>query len=126
MKSWVAFFLTINILAQSLLPPASMELLRSPELWEHFREHQRQTTEPLSFWAFLQMHYTADSEHTKHKKHHLPSFNSGSTAGFFILPSACASFFDCPVFNFVEKTTFNWANSYSFLLTRALICPPRA
>lgn len=126
MKSIAAFFLATNLLVQSLLPPASAELLCAPELWRHFREHQREATQPLSLWDFLQMHYAADSKHTKQKKHHLPSFSFGSVAGFFVLPSACVSMLDCPLFNFAQKNTFNWANSYSFLLTRTLVCPPRA
>ena len=126
MQNIAAFFLAINLLAQSLLPPTSVELLRSPELWQHFREHQRETTEPLSFWEFVQMHYAADSEHTKQKKHHLPSLDLTGAVGFCALPLACVSFFDCPTFGFISKAIFNWANSYSFLLTRALICPPRA
>ncbi len=126
MRGIAAFFLAINFLGQSLLPPASVELLRSPELWQHFREHQRETTAPLSFWAFLQMHYAADSEHTKQKPHHLPSLDLSGAASFCATPTPSVSFLNCPVLGFIEKATFNWANSYSFLLTRALICPPRA
>lgn len=114
------------LLSQSLLPRTALDLLRSPDVWSHFREHQQEEKQKLGFIDFLLMHYSADSEHTKQKKHHLPSFDFSSVAGLFVLPSAVVSF-ENPLFVFfLPKANFEWLNAYAFQSSQVLICPPRA
>jgi len=125
-KTIATIFLASMVLVQSLFPRTGFDLLRSPEVWQHYREHQRESSTPLHFWVFLQMHYAADSNHTKQKKHHLPAFDFSSTAGFFVIPSALISFINCTTALFVEKSIFGWSNLYFFLPTQTLVCPPRA
>ncbi len=126
MKVLVAYCLACIVLVQSLLPRTATDLLHSPEVWAHFKEHKQETPAPLSFWEFLWMHYSADSTHTKQTKHHLPSMDVNGTAGLCVLPIAILSFeSNIPVF-FSKETNFQWLNSYAFLSFKALICPPRA
>jgi hypothetical protein len=108
------------------MPRAALGLLQSPDVWQHYYEHQREESAPLGFLDFLWMHYAADSQHTKQKKHHLPSFDFQGIAGLFVLPSAVISFEKQPVVGYLPKAAFAWHNDYSFLSSRALICPPRA
>lgn len=126
MKTLFIWILAIVMFAQSLMPRAAVDLIRSSDVWEHFREHQKEQAQPLSFLDFLLMHYSADSEHTKQKKHHLPSFDFNSIASFFVLPSASVSLDTQAVVTFITSANFRWLNSYAFLSFKALICPPRA
>ena len=126
MKATLTFLLAIIVFAQSLLPRTATELLHSPDVWEHFEEHKAECPASLSFFDFLWMHYSADSEHTKQKEHHLPSFDFNSVASFFVLPSASVSFDAQTVVTFLTSANFHWLNSYAFLSFKALICPPRA
>lgn len=126
MKVLATYFLAIVVLAQSLLPRAAMDLLHSPEVWAHFEEHKQETPQPLSFWQFMVMHYSADSDHTKQKKHHLPSVDFNAVTGLFVLPTAILALEHYPVPVFSYKANFQWLNSYAFLSCKALICPPRS
>ncbi|WP_428657957.1 hypothetical protein [Runella sp.] len=126
LKSFFIRTLAILLLAQSFLPRTAMDLLRSSDVWAHYREHRQEQQQPLSFLDFLWMHYAADSEHTKQKKHHLPSFDFNGVTGFFVLPSANVSFEITGTTVFFHKPDFQWLNSYAFLSFKALICPPRA
>jgi hypothetical protein len=125
-KPVLTWILTVLLLAQSFLPRTAMDLLRSSDVWAHYREHQQEQQQPLSFLDFLWMHYSADSEHTKQKEHHLPSFDFNSVTGFFFFFSAVVSFESHPFVTFLTQANFQWLNSYAFLSFRALICPPRA
>ncbi|MFN8344587.1 MAG: hypothetical protein U0X91_06275 [Spirosomataceae bacterium] len=125
-KSALTWVLAVLLLVQSFLPRTAMDLLHSSDVWAHYREHQQEQPQPLSFLDFLWMHYSADSEHTKQKKHNLPGFDFNSIAGFFVLPSALVSFENRPSVSFLAKADFQWLNSYAFLSFRAMICPPRA
>lgn len=126
MKVLVAYSLALMVLAQSLLPRAATDLLRSPEVWAHFEEHKQESPQPLSFWQFMLMHYSADSNHTKQTKHHLPSVDFNGVAGLCVLPSVAIALehYSLPIF--AKKANFQWLNSYAFLSFKALICPPRA
>ncbi|WP_428657963.1 hypothetical protein [Runella sp.] len=125
MKIVAAYCLVFVMLIQSLLPRAAAELVHSPEVWAHYREHQREEKQSLSFWAFLQMHYSADSKHTKQKKHHLPSYDLSSTIGFFVVPAAASVLFNPKVYCLIVKPSFHWDNSYFFTIVYSLIFPPR-
>lgn len=125
MKVLATYFLATVVLAQSLLPRAAMDLLHSPEVWDHFEEHRQEAQQPLSFWQFMMMHYSADSDHTKQKKHHLPSVDVNAVTGLFILPSAGIALEQHALRAFYYKADFQWLNSYAFLSFKALICPPR-
>lgn len=125
MKVLATYFLAIVVLTQSLLPRAAMDLLHSPEVWAHFEEHKQETPQPLSFWQFMLMHYSADSDHTKQKKHHLPRVDFNAVTGLFILPSAIIALEPHALPDFYYKANFQWLNSYAFLSFKALICPPR-
>ncbi|MEZ4904357.1 MAG: hypothetical protein R2822_22715 [Spirosomataceae bacterium] len=125
-KSLLAFLLTGLMLAQGLLPRTALDLLRSPEVMKHYREHQQEEKEPLGFMDFLMMHYSADSEHTKQKKHHLPIFDLQSVVGFFVVPVPFISFESPLVVALLDKAAFQWRNAYTFQPFEALICPPRA
>lgn len=50
------------------------ELLKLPGLWVHYQEHQQETNQPLSFQAFLKMHYNEEipAEHPGHHHEKLP------------------------------------------------------
>lgn len=126
MKVLSAYFLAFVVFAQSLLPRAATDLLHSPEVWAHFEEHRQESQQSLSFWEFLTMHYAADSDHTKQKKHHLPSFDLSGVAGFFVLPATTLELLLSHTYTFFETKSFLWDNSYSFLLTKSLIFPPRS
>lgn len=125
-KSILTWIVAGILLAQSFLPRTAMDLLRSSDVWTHYREHQQEQEKPLSLLDFLWMHYSADSEHTKQKEHHLPSFDFNGIAGLFVLPSATISFEQQPIAAFLLKANFQWLNSYAYLSFKALICPPRA
>ena len=47
------------LLAQSFLPRTAMDLLRSSDVWAHYREHQQEQQKPLSFLDFLSFHCVA-------------------------------------------------------------------
>lgn len=126
MRIVVACSLAIVVFLQSLLPRTATELLRSPEVWAHYHEHQQEQKQPLSIWQFLQMHYSIDSKHTKQHKHHLPSFDLSSTAGFFVLPAAIIDLLPPAISFLCVRPAFQWDNSYVFDITRSLICPPRS
>lgn len=68
----------------SLFPRMSAEqMTRLPELLTHYRQHQREEGQNLSFWAFLLEHYVLDSQHHKapnHSHSRLPTFDGGSPA----------------------------------------------
>ncbi|AEI49936.1 hypothetical protein [Runella slithyformis] len=126
MKVLATCFLAIVVLAQSLLPRAAMDLLHSPEVWAHFEEHRQEAPQPLSFWEFMMMHYSADSDHTKQKKHHLPSVDANAVTGLYLLPSAIIALEQHSLRYFYKKADFQWLNSYAFLSFKALIYPPRS
>jgi len=126
LKSLFTLALTSLMLAQSLLPRTALSLLRSPEVMKHYEEHQQEQKQPLGFIDFLVMHYSADSEHAKNTKHHLPTFDLNSVVGFFVIPSAFVSFELPLAVAFLDKATFQWRNAYTFQPFQALICPPRA
>lgn len=126
MKILVAYCLAFVVLVQSILPRAATDLLHSPEVWAHFEEHKQEQQKPLSFWQFLMMHYSADSNHTKQTKHHLPSVDVNGVTGLFVLPSIIVALEDTCISIFPDKANFQWLNSYAFLSFKALICPPRA
>jgi hypothetical protein len=125
MKIASAYFLAIVVFLQSLLPRTATELLRSPEVWAHYYEHQQLQKQPLSIWQFLQMHYSVDSKHTKQHKHHLPSFDLSSASGFFMMPTAIVELVPPVISSLLMKPVFHWANSYFFYIIQTLICPPR-
>jgi len=114
------------LLLQSFLPRTAMHLLSSSDVWAHYREHQQEQQQPLSFLDFLWMHYSADSEHTKQKKHQLPSFDFNGVMGLFVLPVAIVSFENQPITDLAYKADFTWFNLYAYHSSQALICPPRA
>ncbi len=126
MKALFTWILAIVMFAQSLTPRAAIELLRSTDVWAHYREHQEEQSQPLSLLDFLWMHYSVDSDHTKQKKHHLPSFDFNSVASFFVVPSAWVSLDKKATVSVLTSANFHWLNSYAFLTFKALICPPRA
>ncbi|MFN8343881.1 MAG: hypothetical protein U0X91_02695 [Spirosomataceae bacterium] len=125
MKIVATYILTIAVFLQSLLPRTAAELLHLPEVWAHYHEHQQEQKQPLSIWQFLQMHYAVDSKHTKQHKHHLPSFDLSSAAGFFVLPVATIELVSPSISFLLMKPGFYWENSYFFHITQTLICPPR-
>lgn len=125
MKFVFAGILAIFMLMQSLIPRVATDLLHSPEVWKHFIEHQKEQKPPLDFFDFLSMHFSADSKHTKQKKHHLPSFDFNSIVGFCVLPTATIAYLNTVEIIFSTKAQFQWANLYNYQATEALICPPR-
>ncbi|MFN4145887.1 MAG: hypothetical protein ACK4GN_08700 [Runella sp.] len=126
MKLLLTYILSTVLLVQSLLPRPALGLLQSVEVWQHYREHQREQSQPLGLWDFFMMHFSADSEHTKQKKHHLPTFDFNSTVGLFVLPSAVVSLQNPSIHHFLYKANFLWLNLYKFQTSQVLICPPRA
>lgn len=126
MKSIVGCILASILLVQSFMPRAALSLLQSSDVWSHYYEHQQEQQQPLNFFDFLWMHYSADSEHTKQKKHHLPSFDFHSVASLFVLPSLAISFEHHPMTAFFDEPHFRWLNLYNFQSLRVLMCPPRA
>ena len=126
MKPFWAVILSSLIVVQSLVPRAYVGLLRSPEVWQHFKEHQAETKNQLGLWEFILMHYGSDSKHTKQKCHHLPPLDLSSAVGFFVLPENPFVVSNSPVFFTENEPNFFWLNLYSFNASNKLICPPRA
>lgn len=48
-----------------------IELAKVPELFSHYLEHKAENKQ-LSFFNFLQLHYSGDSSHTENHHHSLP------------------------------------------------------
>jgi hypothetical protein len=128
MKQIIAVLLSILLLGGSLLPKVdAFQLAKVGELVKHYKEHRRTEKTNLSFMAFLQMHYSATSKHTKTAKHshaQLPSFDS--QVGNVFLPSfqSISLVFKPIVMPFVAST-FNWQNFYHFALVASFLNPPR-
>ncbi len=126
MKIGTATILSILILAQSLVPRVYTSLLASAEVWQHFQEHRAESKQGLSILDFLEMHYGSDSKHTKEKCHHLPQLDLNSVTGFCVLPEASTLEKQTTISISTSEPNFFWLNLYSFVPTKALICPPRA
>ncbi|WBA43142.1 hypothetical protein [Hymenobacter canadensis] len=91
MKILVSLFLSVLMLASSLLPRHDLaELGRLPHLLEHYRQHQAQAG-TLSFGEFLALHYgsagrQAHSGRTPTEHHGLPLHDCHHAA----VPMVCA------------------------------------
>lgn len=100
---------------------------RLPELLAHYREHQREAEQSLSFWTFMVDHYASDSQPHKappHCHHHLPSFDGGTTA--FVFSSLFAICFELPFTEPVNSAFFRVPVLYARQFYASLLQPPRA
>lgn len=132
MKQITAYLLSTLILFGSVIPfDFQDQLLRVPELIQHYHKHQKESKGKISFLTFLQMHYEAGSQHARNasnseKDAHnsLPMLNC-HTAPSYLLPTTITfSFIEPTLLSFREKPAFWWNNLYSFIPLSSLFNPP--
>ncbi len=129
MKSCTAIFLSVFILLGSLLPKGdALQLVKVGELLKHYQMHKALEKEDLSFLAFLSMHYSATSKHTKTAKHshsHLPSLDSQAVHAFVLPAFHQIALVFKPIVKDFTDAHFVWKNLYRFSMTSTLLNPPR-
>ena len=128
MKSIFGIVFSTLLLFESLLPNQGLlSILQSPEVYEHYQEHWRESKGQIGILEFLQMHYSPDSAHKKcpNHAHHLPVLDFSSVVNLFVTTDFTIAF-SAKKITFIEpKSTFRWLNLYEFLPTHSLILPPR-
>ncbi|WP_020603876.1 hypothetical protein [Spirosoma spitsbergense] len=127
MKPFVTVLFAGWILLGGLLPGFSIDQsVHLGDLVQHYQAHRRDNVD-LTFVAFLDMHYGANSDHQKHPKH---SHNKlpVSSHPIFVYTSGTvklADFFPVHYWTSSAPTSFAWVNFYSFLVVSFLMNPPR-
>ncbi|ADB39546.1 hypothetical protein [Spirosoma linguale] len=128
MKSVVALFLGMLMLAGSLFPQTDVEeVYKLPGLVSHYKLHKQAAGDGFDFWQFLELHYNIASKHAKtpHKGVKLPMYNHLSSGFVFILtylqwrPDVAAGLL------ILLPVRFSYENLYSFQVNSPLFQPPR-
>lgn len=127
MKRCTAFFLSFLMFAGSLFPQTDIEeVYKIPGLFTHFQEHRAKAD--LSFWQFLEMHYSPLSRHarTPHPHTKIPFYNHMSAGFLFVLTEQGTSLDPPSVSYFSFSHHFQYAVSYVFQTFGSLLRPPQA
>ncbi|KAA9357535.1 hypothetical protein [Larkinella humicola] len=128
MKSTLALFLGILMLAGSLFPQTDVEkVYKLPGLLAHYQLHRQAAKNTFDFWQFLSLHYAAGSEHAKtpHKGVKLPMYNHLSSGFVFVLTEPQWQPIEPAIFTPFPSVRFSYENRYSFQRTTLLFQPPR-
>lgn len=122
-NKWVKS-LAVFFMLSSFLPGFGEELKKLPSLVNHY-QHHLQEHEPISFLAFLKLHYDAESGHTEDEEHQdLPLFQ-------FSAPTVVATTHDLPTLNFhiplvkYLPVSLIRQSDYSYLYAADLLQPPK-
>ena len=128
MKSTLALFLGLLMLAGSLFPNSDVEeVYKIPGLIAHYQLHKKAAGTDFDFFQFLELHYTMGSKHAKtpHKGVKLPMYNHLAICYVFVLtkpqfiPSAISTLL------WRAKQIFVYQNTYCLLRSVSLLQPPR-
>lgn len=128
MRSIIANILIFVLLGNSLFPSLGLEqATKLSEVVKHFREHNLDEVNKISFWDFLKLHYGADSKHfqsNRSEHHHLPNLDLNSIAlflveGFFILELL---FLILPI---IRTRINHYKNLYQFSFSYLIYGPPK-
>lgn len=135
MKSVLAFFLALLMLAGSLIPQNDLaELTKLPELVDHYQYHHTVAGGSLSLSEFLVLHYSPNTTHylhvhsaqhnIEHQKLPLHSHHDCVMAAY-VLPTRpvvvpLRVHWPAPTLRASERPM------YAFSFSRALLQPPRA
>lgn len=82
LKSLLSILLGVNLLLAGILPSASYELSKLPQLLDHFEIHQTESKSSISLMDFLVLHYF--SEHGKSNHCDIPHLHQHGPAMVFI------------------------------------------
>ncbi|RYF65638.1 MAG: hypothetical protein EOO39_24505 [Cytophagaceae bacterium] len=128
MKSALALFLGVLMLAGSLFPQTDVEeVFKIPGLVSHYQMHKQAAGSDFNFWQFLDLHYNTASTHanTPHQGTQLPMYHHLSVGFVFIisqlnwLPTVSSGLI------LRLPAQFSYENSYSFQSASWLFQPPR-
>lgn len=133
MRRFSAYFFSFYILLGSILPSMECweELMYLPKLIQHFEKHQEESNGSITFFEFMQMHYSSASSHAKdapesekHQHETLPSLN-GYSLHAYVLPEFPFKVSDSTnITDFAFTPQFWWNNLYSFHHSTSIINPP--
>lgn len=128
MKSAVALFMGILMLAGSLFPQTDVEeVYKIPGMIAHYKVHKRDAGADFNFQQFLELHYSIASKHaqTPHKGAELPMYNHLSSGFVFILAQLQWKPDERFEFIVLMPLRFAYQNLYSFQTASLLFQPPR-
>lgn len=128
MKSTLSLFLGLLLLAGSLFPQTDVEeVFKIPGLVAHYQLHKQTAGRDFDFWQFLEMHYSASSQHAKipHQGVKIPLYNHLSLGFVFTLtlPQRLTPrlLVELPL----PRVRFSYQNLYSYQNTTFLFQPPQ-
>lgn len=128
MRSFVALVFAGWMLIGSFLPGIGIDQsAHLGDLVQHYQQH-RKTDANLSFLAFINMHYGANSDHQKHPKHSHENLPVVGHSAPVYAPNVVRLLAPAPVHVLIVSAAnfFQRVDMYSFLGVFALINPPRA
>lgn len=122
MKFFISIVLAFNLFAAGVFPGAESEWTKFSQLFEHYKEHQKEADVELSFLDFLLLHYYSDHGSCGHSD--IPHCcHSGSTLVY--LPA----YYELVAFEFfvleASLRNGNYGFNYCFNLINPLLQPPQ-
>jgi hypothetical protein len=117
----------------SILPSMECweELMYLPKLIQHFEKHKVESNGSITFFEFMQMHYSNASTHAqnapeseKHQHETLPSLNGHSLHAYVLSEFPFQISDASQISEFAFTPQYWWNNLYSFSHCRSMINPP--
>ncbi len=127
MRTIVALLLSLLLFLGSLFPHTDVEeVYKIPHLIAHYQQHKAAAVADFSFWGFLVLHYSPDSEHAKtpHQGVKIPMYNH-LVPGLVFIVTLPVIFSLLRVVQLLTPRLARYQNTYSYLFSLSLLQPPQ-